>query len=177
MTTLRDIFVQADEAEVLAAVARLYDCKKEWLPEAIANMLAELRQLVPDTGAVAYELHIEPGEQLLPDDPPGWEVWCRTQDEPEERYSLSLSPWEEWLAVKVPEPLRARTPMAEIAAHCLWDMTFHGWTQEKIAEQRAELDRRVREIDEGKAEMIPWEEVKTRLDATIEEARKKRAQP
>jgi hypothetical protein len=177
MTTLRDIFVQADEAEVLATVARLYDCKKEWLPEAIANMLAKLRQLVPDTGAVASELHIEPGEPLLPDDPPGWDVWIRSAGEPDERYSFSLSRWEEWLALAVPEPLRAQMPAAEIAAHCIWDMTFHGWTQEQIAEERAELDRRGREIDEGNVEMIPWEEVKTRLDATIEEARKKRAQP
>lgn len=177
MTTLRDIFMQPADAEVTAAVARHYECEKAWLPEAIANTLAELRRLAPDRSGGRSELHIEKGEALLPEDAPGWEVWIRRADEPEERYSLSLSPWEEWLAIEVPESLCEQMPAAEIAAHAIWDMTFHGWTQEEIAEERAELDRRGREIDEGKVEMIPWEEVKTRLDATIEEARKKRAQP
>ncbi len=176
MTTLRDIFVQADEAEVLAAVARLYDCKKEWLPEAIASTFAELRRLTPDRSGGRSELRIEKGGPLLPEEPPGWDVWIRRADEPEERYSLSLSQWEEWLAIEVPESLRAQMPAAEIAAHSIWDMTFHGWTQEQIAEEGAELDRRVREIDEGRAELIPWEEVKARLDAAIEEARAKRSQ-
>lgn len=176
MTTLRDIFAEANAAAVAAAVARLYEYDKEWLPEAIANTLAELRRLAPDTSSGVHELHIEPAEPLLPEDAPGWDVWIRQADDPEETYSYSLSPWEEWLAVEVPDTLRARMPAAEIAAHCIWDMTFHGWTQEQIAAERAELDRRVREIDEGKVEMIPWEEVKARLDVTIEEAQEKREQ-
>ena len=174
MTTLRDIFAEADDAEVTAMAAHFYDCEKAWLPEAIANTLAELRRLTPDATGDSYELRIEVAAPLLPEDEPDWEVWCRKAGEPEERYGLSLAPWAEWLAVAVPTELRARMPAAEIAAHCIWDMTFHGWTQEQIAADRAELDRRVREIDEGTVEMIPWEEVKARLDRTIAEARKKR---
>ncbi len=176
MTTLRDIFAEANVAAVAAAVARLYECDKEWLPEAIANTLGELRRLTSDTSSGVHELHIELAEPLLPEDAPGWDVWCRKADEPDECYSLSLSPWEEWLAVEVPDTLRARMPAAEIAAHCIWDMTFHGWTQEQIAAEKTELDRRISEIDEGKVEMLPWEEVKTRLKATIEVAQKKRLQ-
>jgi len=163
MTTLRDIFAEANAADVVEAVARIYECEKESLPEAIANTLAELRRLAPETSGGGYELHIDLAESLRPEDEAGWDVWFRKAGEPNESYSLSLSPWAEWLAVEVPEPLRAQMAAAEIAAHCIWDMTFHGWTQEQIAETRVELDRRVKEIDEGKAEMIPWEEVKARL--------------
>lgn len=159
---LHDIFAEADDAAVTGAVARIYQCEKEWLPEAISNTLTELRRLVPDAGGGAQELHIELTGPLLDGDEPGWEVWVSRKDDAE-RYGLSLSRWEEWLAVEVPEQLHAAMPAAEIAAHCIWDMTFHGWTQEQIAEDRADLDRRIREIDEGKAEMIPWEEVKARL--------------
>lgn len=175
MRTLRDIFAETNEAEVVSLVTRLYDCKKEWLPAAIANTLAELRRLTPDANGISYELHIDLAEPLFPEDAPGWEVWMRKADEPAERYSFSLSPGQEWLAVEVPGSLRARMAVAEIVAHCIWDMTFHGWTQGEIAGQRAELDRRVREIDEGKAELIPWEEVKARLDATPEKGRANRA--
>jgi putative addiction module component (TIGR02574 family) len=162
MATLRDIFAEAEDAAVTAAIGHIYECEKEWLPVAIANTLAELRRLALDASGGAHELHIERTDPLLKGDEPGWEVWVSRKDDPE-RYGLSLSPWEEWLAVEVPEPLRATMPAAEIAAHCIWDMTFHGWTQEQIAKERAELDRRIREIDEGKVEMIPWEDVKERL--------------
>ncbi len=36
----------------------------------------------------------------------------------------------------------------DIVAHCVWEMTFYGFTQEKIAETRAELERRIKEIAE-----------------------------
>ena len=36
---------------------------------------------------------------------------------------------------------------AEIVAHCVWEMTFYGFTQEKIAAFRAELECSVKEID------------------------------
>ena len=102
MNTLRDIFSEADEAEVAAAAARLYACDKAWLPEAIRHTLAKLRRLTPDASGAEYELHIDLAAPLLPEDEPGWEVWLRKAGGPEERYGLSLSPWEEWLAAPIP---------------------------------------------------------------------------
>ena len=81
-------------------------------------------------------------------------MWCSKQNDPE-RYGLDLSRWEEWLAISVPQSLLDKLAAADIVAHCVWDMTFYGFTQERIAETRAKLDRRVKEIDEGKAELIP----------------------
>ena len=166
MTTLRDIFAKADDAAVTAAAGRIYQCDKEWLPVAIGNTLAELRRLTPDVSGGTHELHVDLTEPLIDGDEPGWDVWISRKDD-SESYALSLSPWEEWLAVEVPERLHASMPAAEIAAHCIWDMTFHGWTQERIAEERAELDRRAREVREGTVECIPWEDVKARPDAKI----------
>jgi hypothetical protein len=60
-------------------------------------------------------------------------------------------------AIAVPQSLLDRMSATDIVAHCVWDMTFYGVTQERIAEARAELDRRLKEIDEGEAVFIPWE--------------------
>jgi hypothetical protein len=46
---------------------------------------------------------------------------------------LALSRSEECLAVRVPRSLLAKMTAAEIVAHCFWEMTFYGFTQEKIA--------------------------------------------
>ena len=171
--TLRDLVLEVTAADVTEAIGRLYDqAEKEWVGEAITHVLEQLRSLTPAAEGANCELHIE-FTQPVPDEEPAWQVWA-SQDHDTERYSLSLSPWEEWLAACVSPSLHEAMPAAEIVAHCIWDMTFHGWTQEQIAEFRAELDRRAQEIDEGKAELVPWEEVKARLGATIEEARNKR---
>lgn len=165
MTTLRDLVFKVEDAKVVEAVARLYDQREtEWLPEAIVDVLSQLRELTPDSTESEFELHIEQMSPLRPDEQPYWDVWCSKQADPE-RYGLDLSRWEEWLALRVPESLIDTMTATEIVAHCIWDMTFYGFTRERIAETRAELDRRMKEIDEGKAELIPWDDVKERLRA------------
>lgn len=53
-----------------------------------------------------------------------------------EKYSLSLSSWSEWLNYYVgKDVLNSYTPN-EIVAHCLWEMTFHGDSEEKVTAKR-----------------------------------------
>lgn len=152
MTTLRDLVFRVEEADVTEAIGRLYDRREtSWLPEAVTDVLTELRRLTSDPSGAEYQLHIE----LLPpthiDNEPYWDVCCRKEGDPE-RYGLDLSRWEEWLAIRVPQLLLDKMTAAEIVAHCVWEMTFYGFTQEKIAEFRAEMERSVKEIHEGKPE-------------------------
>jgi hypothetical protein len=160
MTTLRDLVFRVEEADVSEVIGRLYDRRETpWLPEAVADVLTELRRLTPDASGAEYQLDIELLPPIDPDDEPYWDVCCRKEGYPE-RYGLDLSRWEEWLAVRVPRSLLAKMTAAEIVAHCLWEMTFYGFTQEKIAAFRAELESNVKEIDAGKPELVSWEQVK-----------------
>ena len=65
----------------------------------------------------------------------------------------------------LPEPLLAAMPAVEIAAHCVWEMTFYGFTQERIASKRLELHRACRELYEGKPELAELDEAMARLRA------------
>ena len=147
MTTLRDLVLRVEAADVTEAIGRLYDRRETpWLPDAVSDVLTELRRLTPHPSGTEYQIHIE----LLPpthiDDEPYWDVCCRKEGDPE-RYGFNLSPWAEWLAVQVPHSLLDKMTAAEIVAHCVWEMTFYGFTQEKIAAFRAELECSVKEID------------------------------
>ena len=56
----------------------------------------------------------------------------------------------------------------DVIAHCLNDMTFHGFSEAEVREFRDELDRRVAEIDEMSEEqkartLIPAEKVFSKL--------------
>lgn len=78
-------------------------------------------------------------------------------------YALEYTPWSEWLGCEVDREVLKKMPMDEIAAHCIWEMTFMGFTQNKIRRELNMLKKRVKDVKEGKVKMIPHEEVMSRL--------------
>jgi hypothetical protein len=146
MSTLRDLVLEVQEAAVVEGIARFYDQREtQWLPDAVADALGELRSLALDPAASRYQLSIELTPPVDPNDQPFWDVSCIKEDDPD-RCCLDLSRWEEWLALRVPQSLLDKMTAAEIVAHCVWEMTFYGFSQEKIAAFRAELECSATEI-------------------------------
>jgi len=147
MTTLRYLVRDVQEAAVVEGIARFYDQREtDWLPDAVADVLGQLRKLAPDPAGSRYQLSIELTPPVDPKDQPFWDVSCIKEGDPD-RCGLDLSRWEAWLALGVPQSLLDKMTAAEIVAHCVWEMTFYGFTQEKIAAFRAELECSVKEID------------------------------
>jgi hypothetical protein len=176
MKILHDFVMEIEARAMTHAVARLYEQGQiDWMPKAIDTALAELRRLAPRATDGGYELHVEhvtadPGEGAY------WDVSCSSEGD-EQRYGLDLSPWKDWLAMHVPPALEDAMQAAEIVAHCVWEMTFCGFTPEAVAETRAELERRVREINGGKVKMIPWEEMKAELREKFPDLRRREELP
>ena len=63
-------------------------------------------------------------------------------------YAYDMSPWAEILGYEVDERNIAAIGDLDLAEVILWEMTFCGYSEEKIAEERAELDRRAKELEE-----------------------------
>ncbi len=84
-------------------------------------------------------------------------------------WSLSLAPWEEWLGMDIYTNnwTYAWAIDLEIIAACLWEMTWHGFTQEVIQVERDELSRRIEELESGKAKTVSWEELKASLESLL----------
>ena len=60
MTTLRDLVLDVQEAAVVEGIARFYDQREtDWLPDAVADVLGQLRKLAPDPVGSRYQLSIE----------------------------------------------------------------------------------------------------------------------
>ena len=147
MTTLRDLVLDVQEAAVVEGIARFYDQREtDRLPDAVADVLGQLRKLAPDPAGSRYQLSIELTPSVDPKDKSFWDVSCIKEGDPD-RCGLDLSPWEAWLALGVPQSLLDKMTAAEIVAHCVWEITFYGFTQEKIVAFRAELECSVKEID------------------------------
>jgi len=96
-----------------------------------------------------HELQIELAPPIDPEDQPHWDVSCTKENDPE-RYGLDLFRWEEWLAIRVPQSVLEKMSATDVVAHRVWEMTFYGFTQEKIAEDAREFAAE-REITEEAA--------------------------
>lgn len=74
----------------------------------------------------------------------------------QERLTLCLTRWEEWLGMEIAPSALERFPAPEIIAHCIYEMSFHGYEQDGIARFREDLERMA---DAARHGMIDTEEV------------------
>lgn len=80
----------------------------------------------------------------------------------EVRYSLALTDWKKWIGMVIDDKSLELYNFNDIAAHCLWEMTFYGFDVATINNNKDELIRSVDEIknmteEERKEKLIPWE--------------------
>ena len=64
-----------------------------------------------------------------------------------QHYSLSLTPWAEWLGMEVSVETISNYGINEIVAYCLYDMTFYGFDEEQIQAFGDMMNEDVENID------------------------------
>jgi len=94
------------------------------------------------------------------------------EKEGRQSYAIEYMAWSKWLGMEVAQKVLQNIPKEDIAAHCIWEMTFMGFTQDRIRRQLNALKKRVRDVKEGKVKTIPYEEVIARLEERIKKERK-----
>ena len=71
---------------------------------------------------------------------------CFYDDKQDEHYSLDFMDWGEIIDCEVIAPKKFN--QTTIVAHVLWEITFWGFNREKITEERKELNKAVKEVEE-----------------------------
>jgi len=94
------------------------------------------------------------------------------EDDIEQLYALEYTPWSKWLGYEVSQKLLKKMSKDDIVAHCLWEMTFAGFTQEKIRRKISALKKQVQDIKEGKVKTIPHEEAMALFEDKVKGKRK-----
>jgi hypothetical protein len=87
-------------------------------------------------------------------------------------YSLAYTPWSKWLGYEVAKKLLKKMSKDEVVAHCLWEMTFAGFTQEKIWRKISALKKQSQDIKDGKVKTIPHEEAMALFEDKVKGKRK-----
>ena len=82
-------------------------------------------------------------------------------------FALEFVSWGKWLGYEVDQATLKKMPKEEIVAHCLWEMTFIGFTQNKIRRRLAAMEKQVKDVKEGRAKTIPHEEIMALLESRV----------
>lgn len=144
MTTFKELIISCDPLTVFESLAMHYDqpCTQ------YAEIIDKLLEIEPTCSE--YTLCL-----IDVEDPRSKDIYTEVYGakvNDDERYSLSFSPWSEWLASEIHETSMAMYSQYNIVAHCLFEMTFHGFTEQSIADFKNELSKRIEDIDEKDVE-------------------------
>lgn len=60
-------------------------------------------------------------------------------------YGIEFTDWGKWLAMDIDRESLITYSELDIIGHCLWEMTFYGFTQKKIKRQLAQLEKEAEE--------------------------------
>ena len=86
-----------------------------------------------------------------------------------ESYAIEFMDWSDWLGSNVVEKAVEKLGSVIFVAECLKEMTFLGFEEERMTEEREELNRRVESIKSGEAEFLSSEEFFEKLSEELGE--------
>jgi len=127
------------DKEIIARVVKLYPDQKKNI-DGYITALYELREKKkkPSKMTIVLETVKEKGE----------EDWISILGkEKKETYAIGLTSWREWLGMEINKGSLMGFRELDILAHCLWEMTWHGYSDKEVQKTLAMMWDRVKEID------------------------------
>ncbi len=120
--------------------------------ESIEDYKKVYKKLKTKTPVISnMELTIGNGYPILEEDEPFQEVYgvdgTKRDDGELERFSLSFTLWSKWLGSRISESTLSCYTKEEIVAHCIFDMTFHGFSEPEIKQAKQKLDMKVKDLE------------------------------
>lgn len=74
-----------------------------------------------------------------------------------ESFACDFIPWEEILGCELE---KENCTTAEALAHIFWEMTFYGFSAKTVDNKRKEIELQIKQIEEGKEDMIEIKDIK-----------------
>lgn len=122
---LNELIAQVTWEQVEAEMLRAYDDAQRNMP-GYRQVFSDLQGMKPQDSELEIII-----EHVTDQDESYFHVSGRPISEEGESYSLMMCPFEEWLGMSIGKETLASMPYPEIMAHCLWEMTFIGFSQEQ----------------------------------------------
>jgi len=137
-------------------------CLKDEAFEVYIRVFHQLKELMPEPNHDLMRLVVAKVEDGLE---PGTYIYDVFGIKPgdNEHYALELLPWSNWLSFEVVEKCVEAYSASVVVAHSLYEITFYGYDAvdvEAIINDEIDIlrDRR-KELEDGKAKLVSWDEV------------------
>lgn len=129
----------------------LYPDQSEMLDE-YQNVFESLKILEPEESDMQIVLTDHAVDPTAENNEEKWvEVsgWTDSQDENGRPigFALEFTAWKNWMGMKITSETLRHFSETEIMAHCLYEMTFTGFDEEKIQEERKALEKQIEELN------------------------------
>lgn len=72
----------------------------------------------------------------------------KKEDNFDNGFAIEFLSFEEWLGLGITESILNNYSEIDIICHCLWEMTFTGFTTRQKQEEKDKLDEAIKEVDE-----------------------------
>lgn len=157
MKTLYEYLQEVDFHKIVLALLEIYKQCESFLTfpllVAYTRVYDKLIHMEPKETDMIIDIHFYKDEEDLyhvsglttnPDEE--WQgYWC-----------IALTPWAEWLSMPIKDN---NLEPHEVVAHCLWEMTFHGFAEREIREFKERLDDSVPSDEEVEAWAIQTDQI------------------
>lgn len=141
---LKDIIKTSNWEEVRKVFLRNYPNQKKSI---IGYEIVYKKLRTKSATIFPMELFFDKAEAVLKKDDQFYDIYgvdgTKRKDGELEKFSLSLTPWSQWFGSSLSESILSNYTKEEIISHCLFDMTFHGFSEAEIKKVNKELDIRV----------------------------------
>lgn len=167
--TLKDLLSLTTWSEVKEAMLGLYPDEDEDLDkyeEIFLTLVLSQPEENTEQMSVRVKYCKEPCECCGAED--YWEVFGIKPND-SDTYALEFASYESWLGFYADQESLNNMTIAEFIAHCMYEITFFSFDEKAKKKFIEELAQQVEDIESGKIQGKPWEEVKAELEKIIRE--------
>ena len=136
---LAEIISRYAWAEVEPVYLRLYP-KEKRRRKKVREAFEYIRSLKPADSNMRIHIEFRDDEEGGYHDVLGKDGTVRA-DGQEESYAIFLVDWDEWLGMEIEADILKKYSELEILCHIFWEMTWSGYSMEKVKKYRKRLDR------------------------------------
>ena len=151
---LAELVCNCDWDSIRSAILRLYSDDRKNMPgfESVFQRLQALTPAMTNMRIVLDEV-LDDDENERYTDVCGKDGTLKKEENPEVfkddeignqevSYGIEFVEWEEWRGMDIDPGSLLKYSVSDILAHCLWEMTFYGYTQDAIRKQAKQLKER-----------------------------------
>ena len=142
---LAELIAKVDPDEIVREILAAYpdEAKNEAGYRRVLAQLAEMAMEPPKDG-MAIVIAREPADAPYSNEP-WWHVYGRNAQD-DANWALDFTPRGQWLGMQVRVKNVDLTP-AQMAAHALWEMTWHGFDEVEVKDRKDDLDAEIENLD------------------------------